>query len=143
MRSFIQASRVIFQGRGPRRSSRFVAEYVRVLFFAALVSYFWRCCCNKIRNPPRPAVFPLRALAREYTDLFPGSLRLISCLYIVRFWYSAALSPAECPWTFWGTRPALISTTPAYFSEVFFAAGVESCPSSRLAARSTWGLVFK
>ncbi|MGV8882222.1 MAG: amino acid ABC transporter permease [Rhodoglobus sp.] len=109
---------------------------LRVLVFAVLGVLVVSVLLAVIRTTRGPVLFPLRAIATGYTDLFRG-LPLIIVLYLVGYGIPGLQAPGSerIPATVLGTI-ALILTYSAYVSEVF-RAGIEAVhPSQRLAARA-------
>jgi len=88
-----------------------------------------------LRSLPGPVLFPIRALAIAYADLFRG-IPTILVIYILGFG-APALELSYVPKSplFWGVT-ALVLVYTAYVSEVY-RAGIESVhPSQEAAARS-------
>ena len=109
---------------------------LRVLVFAVLGVLVVSILLAVIRTTRGPVLFPLRAIATGYTDLFRG-LPLIIVLYLVGYGIPGLQGPGaeRIPAAVLGTV-ALILTYSAYVSEVF-RAGIEAVhPSQRLAARA-------
>lgn len=109
---------------------------LRVLVFAVLGVLVVSVLIAVIRTTRGPVLFPLRAIATGYTDLFRG-LPLIIVLYLVGYGIPGLQGPGaeRIPAAVLGTV-ALILTYSAYVSEVF-RAGIEAVhPSQRLAARA-------
>jgi polar amino acid transport system permease protein len=88
-----------------------------------------------LRSLPGPVLFPIRALAIAYADLFRG-IPTILVIYILGFGAPALqLSGVPKSPLFWGVT-ALVLVYTAYVSEVY-RAGIESVhPSQEAAARS-------
>jgi polar amino acid transport system permease protein len=109
---------------------------LRVLVFAVIGVLIVSVLLAVIRTTRGPVLFPLRAIATGYTDLFRG-LPLIIVLYLVGYGIPGLQGPTaeRIPAAVLGTI-ALILTYSAYVSEVF-RAGLEAVhPSQRLAARA-------
>lgn len=109
---------------------------LRVLVFAVLGVLVVSVLLAVVRTTRGPVLFPLRAIATGYTDLFRG-LPLIIVLYLVGYGIPGLQGPGaeRIPAAVLGTI-ALILTYSAYVSEVF-RAGIEAVhPSQRLAARA-------
>ncbi len=109
---------------------------LRVLFFTVISVAVVAALLAIARTIRNPVLFPIRALARGYVDLFRG-IPLIIVLYLVGFGIPGLRIEAfgRIPVELLGTI-ALTLTYSAYVSEVF-RAGIESVHSSqRLAARA-------
>jgi polar amino acid transport system permease protein len=119
----------------PRVAEGFLLN-LRVLAYSVVTVSICGMGLALLRTLRSPWLFPLRALATAYTDLFRGT-PLIVVLYLVGFGIPGlqgprgVLIPAEVLGTI-----AITLTYSAYVSEVL-RAGIESVhPSQRLAARS-------
>jgi len=90
------------------------------------------------RNSRSPALFPLRALAVAFTDVFRG-VPVILTIYLIGFGVPGLIPSRE--WSnplIWGTV-ALVLSYSAYTSEVF-RAGIESVHESQRAAARSLGM---
>ncbi|MGB3736155.1 MAG: amino acid ABC transporter permease [Ilumatobacter sp.] len=90
------------------------------------------------RNSRSPALFPLRALAVVFTDIFRG-VPVILTIYLIGFGIPGLIPSRE--WSnplIWGTV-ALVLSYSAYTSEVF-RAGIESVHESQRAAARSLGM---
>ncbi len=90
------------------------------------------------RNTRSPALFPLRAFAVIYTDVFRG-IPVILTIYLIGFGVPGLIDSRE--WSnplIWGTVALLLSYS-AYVSEVF-RAGIESIHESQRAAARSLGM---
>ena len=119
----------------PRVAHGFLLN-LRVLLYSVVTVSIVGMALALLRTLRSPVLFPVRALATGYTDLFRGT-PLIVVLYIVGFGIpglqgsQGVIIPAEVLGTI-----AITLTYSAYVSEVL-RAGIESVhPSQRLAARS-------
>ena len=119
----------------PRVAQGFLLN-LRVLLYSVVTVSIFGMALALLRTLRSPVLFPVRALATGYTDLFRGT-PLIVVLYIVGFGIpglqgsQGVIIPAEVLGTI-----AITLTYSAYVSEVL-RAGIESVhPSQRLAARS-------
>ena len=119
----------------PRVAQGFLLN-LRVLLYSVVTVSIVGMALALLRTLRSPVLFPLRALATGYTDLFRGT-PLIVVLYIVGFGIPGlqgsrgVIIPTEVLGTI-----AITLTYSAYVSEVL-RAGIESVhPSQRLAARS-------
>jgi polar amino acid transport system permease protein len=119
----------------PRVAQGFLLN-LRVLLYSVVTVSICGMALALLRTLRSPVLFPVRALATGYTDLFRGT-PLIVVLYIVGFGIPGlqgsrgVIIPAEVLGTI-----AITLTYSAYVSEVL-RAGIESVhPSQRLAARS-------
>jgi len=118
----------------PRVAAGFVTN-LRILAEASLCIAVFGTLIAAVRTSRSAVLFPLRALATAYTDLF-RSLPLIIVLYLVGFGVPGLqLIPGRIPAELLGVV-ALTLTYSAYVSEVL-RAGLDSVnPSQRVAARS-------
>ena len=119
----------------PRVSEGFLLN-LRVLGYSVITVSVFGMLLALARTVRGPVLFPLRALATGYTDLFRGT-PLIVVLYLVGFGIPGLQGPRGfiIPVEVLGTI-AITLTYSAYVSEVL-RAGIESVhPSQRLAARS-------
>lgn len=119
----------------PRVATGFLLN-LRVLLYSVVTVSICGMALALLRTLRSPVLFPVRALATGYTDLFRGT-PLIVVLYIVGFGIPGlqgsrgVIIPAEVLGTI-----AITLTYSAYVSEVL-RAGIDSVhPSQRLAARS-------
>lgn len=119
----------------PRVAQGFLLN-LRVLLYSVVTVSIVGMALALLRTLRSPVLFPIRALATGYTDLFRGT-PLIVVLYLVGFGIPGlqgsrgVIIPAEVLGTI-----AITLTYSAYVSEVL-RAGIESVhPSQRLAARS-------
>jgi len=108
---------------------------IRVLVVAALGVAVLGTLIAAARTVRSPVLFPLRALAAGYTDLFRG-LPLIIVLYLIGFGVPAlGFTTQRIPVELLGTI-ALVLTYSSYVAEVL-RAGLDAVhPSQRLAARA-------
>ena len=91
-----------------------------------------------IRNSRSPALFPLRAFAVIYTDVFRG-VPVILTIFLIGFGVPGLIdSRAWSNPLIWGTVALVLSYT-AYVSEVF-RAGIESVHESQRAAARSLGM---
>lgn len=91
-----------------------------------------------VRSTTAPALFPLRALAVGYTDLFRG-LPTLLVVFLVCFGIPALRLQGVTNDLFWLALVALVLSYGAYVAEVF-RAGIESVHPSQLASASSLGL---
>lgn len=107
---------------------------IQVLIVAAISVAILGTTLAVLRSLRGPVLFPLRALATVYTDLFRG-IPLLIVLYLVGFGLPALGVFGRVPVVLWGTV-AIVLTYSAYIAEVL-RAGMEAVhPSQRVAARS-------
>lgn len=108
---------------------------VRLMIVCAVVILTFGLLLALARSLRGPALFPIRALATVYTDVFRG-LPALLVIYLLGFGIPALRIPGLTNSAiFWGAV-GLILTYTAYVSEVL-RAGIESVhPSQRAAARS-------
>jgi len=91
-----------------------------------------------VRNSRSPALFPLRAFAVVYTDVFRG-VPVILTIFLIGFGVPGLIdSRAWSNPLIWGTVALVLSYT-AYVSEVF-RAGIESVHESQRAAARSLGM---
>jgi polar amino acid transport system permease protein len=91
-----------------------------------------------VRNSRSPALFPLRAFAVIYTDIFRG-VPVILTIFLIGFGIPGLIdSRAWSNPLIWGTVALVLSYT-AYVSEVF-RAGIESIHESQRAAARSLGM---
>ncbi len=91
-----------------------------------------------VRNSRSPALFPLRAFAVGYTDVFRG-VPVILIIFLVGFGVPGLIdSRAWSNPLIWGTVALVLSYT-AYVAEVF-RAGIESIHESQRAAARSLGM---
>ena len=91
-----------------------------------------------VRTTTAPALFPLRALAVFYTDLFRGVPTLL-VVFLVCFGLPALRLQGITNDLFWLALVALVLSYGAYVAEVF-RAGIESVHPSQLASATSLGL---
>jgi polar amino acid transport system permease protein len=91
-----------------------------------------------VRSTTAPALFPLRALAVFYTDLFRG-LPTLLVVFLVCFGVPALRLQGVTNDLFWLALVALVVSYGAYVAEVF-RAGIESVHPSQLASAESLGL---
>lgn len=91
-----------------------------------------------LRTTTAPALFPLRALAVAYTDLFRGVPTLL-VVFLVCFGVPALGLRGVTNDLFWLALVALVLSYGAYVAEVF-RAGIESIHPSQLASATSLGL---
>ena len=108
---------------------------VKIFCIAEVVILVAALAIAILRSLPGPVLFPIRALAIAYTDLFRG-VPTILVIYILGFGApTLELSGVPKSPLFWGVT-ALVLVYTAYVSEVY-RAGIESVhPSQEAAARS-------
>jgi polar amino acid transport system permease protein len=126
--------RELFTGSFPEVASAFLLN-VRIFCIAEGVILVFALAIAVLRSVPGPVLFPFRALAVVYTDLFRG-IPTILVIYILGFGAPALqLSGVPSSPLFWGIV-ALVLVYSAYVAEVY-RAGIESVhPSQEAAARS-------
>jgi polar amino acid transport system permease protein len=90
------------------------------------------------RTTAAPALFPLRALAVFYTDLFRG-LPTLLVVFLVCFGVPALRLQGVTNSLFWLALVALVLSYGAYVAEVF-RSGIESIHPSQLASATSLGL---
>ena len=91
-----------------------------------------------LRTTTAPVLFPLRALAVFYTDLFRGIPTLL-VVFLVCFGVPALQLQGVTNDLFWLAMVALVLSYGAYVAEVF-RAGIESIHPSQLASATSLGL---
>lgn len=91
-----------------------------------------------LRSTTAPALFPLRALAVFYTDLFRG-LPTLLVVFLICFGLPALRLQGVTNDLFWLALVALVLSYGAYVAEVF-RAGIESIHPSQLASAMSLGL---
>ena len=91
-----------------------------------------------VRSTTAPALFPLRAMAVLYTDLFRG-LPTLLVVFVVCFGVPALRLQGVTNSLFWLALVALVLSYGAYVAEVF-RAGIESVHPSQLASATSLGL---
>lgn len=91
-----------------------------------------------VRGTTAPALFPLRALAVFYTDLFRGIPTLL-VVFMICFGLPALRLQGVTNDLFWLALVALVLSYGAYVAEVF-RAGIESIHPSQLASATSLGL---
>ncbi len=111
---------------------------VRIFLIAEPIILIWGLILAIIRSTRSPVLFPLRAAAVTYVDIFRGAPAILVILTL-GFGMPALRLPAvpNSP-IFWGTL-ACILTSSAYQSETF-RAGIESVHTSQRAAARSLGL---
>ncbi|HEY3207720.1 MAG TPA: amino acid ABC transporter permease [Gaiellaceae bacterium] len=124
----------IFRESFPEIARQFLVN-VRIFLTAEALILVVALGIAVLRSLPGPVLFPFRALAVLYTDLFRG-IPTILVIYILGFG-APTLNLAHVPKSamFWGIT-ALVLVYSAYVAEVY-RAGIESVhPSQEAAARS-------
>ena len=126
--------RQLFSQSFPEVAHAFLLN-VRIFCIAEAVILVFALAIAVLRGLPGPVLFPFRALAVIYTDLFRG-IPTILVIYILGFGAPALqLSGVPNSPLFWGIV-ALVLVYSAYVAEVY-RAGIESVhPSQEAAARS-------
>ena len=126
--------RQLFSQSFPEVAHAFLLN-VRIFCIAEAVILVFALAIAVLRGLPGPVLFPFRALAVIYTDLFRG-IPTILVIYILGFGAPALqLSGVPNSPLFWGIV-ALVLAYSAYVAEVY-RAGIESVhPSQEAAARS-------
>lgn len=111
---------------------------VRIFLIAEPIILLWGLILAIVRSTRSPVLFPLRAAAVTYIDIFRGAPAILVILTL-GFGMPALRLPAvpNSP-IFWGTL-ACILTSSAYQSETF-RAGIESVHASQRAAARSLGL---
>ncbi|HSH10528.1 MAG TPA: amino acid ABC transporter permease [Ilumatobacter sp.] len=111
---------------------------VRIFLFAVPCIFVLALLIALARNTRNPALFPLRAFAAVYTDVFRG-IPVILTIYLIGFGVPGlGLSREWGRPVIWGSV-ALILAYSAYVSEVF-RAGIESVHESQRAAARSLGM---
>ena len=117
---------------------RGLALNIRLFLIAEVAILFLGLLVAVVRNLPGPAMFPFRALATIYTDVFRG---IPTLLLIFLFGFGIPGLGLNRPWNkaiIWATL-ALILNYGAYVAEVF-RAGIRSIHPSQMAAARSLGL---
>jgi polar amino acid transport system permease protein len=91
-----------------------------------------------VRGTTAPSLFPVRAVATAYTDLFRGIPTLL-VVYLVGFGVPALRLQGVTTSLFWLGVAALVLSYGAYVAEVF-RAGIESIHPSQVASADSLGL---
>ncbi|MGB3328136.1 MAG: amino acid ABC transporter permease [Thermomicrobiales bacterium] len=108
---------------------------VRIFMIAEPIVLLFGLLLAIARGTKNPALFPIRALAIGFIDLFRGAPALLVILALGFGMPGLRISALPSSPVFWGTV-AVIITSSAYTAETF-RAGIESIhPSQRAAARS-------
>ena len=111
---------------------------VKIFLFAVPCIFVLGLLIALSRNTRNPALFPLRAFAAVYTDVFRG-IPVILTIYLIGFGVPGlGLSREWGRPVIWGSV-ALILAYSAYVSEVF-RAGIESVHESQRAAARSLGM---
>ncbi len=111
---------------------------VKIFLFAVPCIFLLALLIALARNTRNPALFPLRAFAAIYTDVFRG-IPVILTIYLIGFGVPGlGLSRDWGRPVIWGSV-ALILAYSAYVSEVF-RAGIESVHESQRAAARSLGM---
>jgi polar amino acid transport system permease protein len=111
---------------------------VKIFLFAVPCIFLMALLIALCRNTRNPALFPLRAFAAVYTDVFRG-IPVILTIYLIGFGVPGlGLSREWGRPVIWGSV-ALILAYSAYVSEVF-RAGIESVHESQRAAARSLGM---
>ncbi len=121
----------------PRLLEAFLVDIAIFLWSAPLIAIFGLGLALA-RDVRSPALFPLRAFATAYNDIFRG-VPVILTIYIFGFGIPGLGLPR--PWNspyLWGTV-ALVATYAAYVAEIF-RTGIESIHESQRAAAQSLGL---
>ena len=111
---------------------------IKIFLFAVPCIFLMALLIALCRNTRSPALFPLRAFAAVYTDVFRG-IPVILTIYLIGFGVPGlGLSREWGRPVIWGSV-ALILAYSAYVSEVF-RAGIESVHESQRAAARSLGM---
>jgi polar amino acid transport system permease protein len=124
----------IFRDSFPEIARAFLVN-IKIFLIAEALILVVALAIAVLRSLPGPVLFPFRALAIAYTDLFRG-IPTILVIYILGFG-APALELSNVPKSpmFWGVT-ALVLVYSAYVAEVY-RAGIDSVhPSQEAAARS-------
>jgi polar amino acid transport system permease protein len=134
-RSFFD--RKVFDAAWPDIASAFLLN-VRIFLIAEAVILLVALVIAVLRSLPGPVLFPVRALALVYTDLFRG-IPTILVIYILGFGAPALdINGVPRDPLFWGVV-SLVLVYSAYVAEVY-RAGIDSVHPSQAAAARSLGL---
>ena len=111
---------------------------VRIFLIAEPIILVWGLILAIIRSTRSPVLFPLRAAAVTYVDIFRGAPAILVILTLGFGMPALRLPGVPNSPIFWGTL-ACILTSSAYQSETF-RAGIESVHASQRAAARSLGL---
>jgi polar amino acid transport system permease protein len=111
---------------------------VRIFLVAEPVILIWGLILAIVRSTRSPVLFPLRAAAVTYIDIFRGAPSILVILTLGFGMPALRLPGVPNSPIFWGTL-ACILTSSAYQSETF-RAGIESVHASQRAAARSLGL---
>ena len=111
---------------------------VRIFLIAEPIILLWGLILAIIRSTRSPVLFPLRAAAVTYVDIFRGAPAILVILTLGFGMPALRLPGVPSSPIFWGTL-ACILTSSAYQSETF-RAGIESVHTSQRAAARSLGL---
>jgi polar amino acid transport system permease protein len=111
---------------------------VRIFLIAEPIILVWGLILAIIRSTRSPVLFPLRAAAVTYIDIFRGAPAILVILTLGFGMPALRLPGVPNSPIFWGTL-ACILTSSAYQSETF-RAGIESVHASQRAAARSLGL---
>jgi polar amino acid transport system permease protein len=111
---------------------------VRIFLIAEPIILLWGLILAIIRSTRSPVLFPLRAAAVTYIDIFRGAPAILVILTLGFGMPALRLPGVPNSPIFWGTL-ACILTSSAYQSETF-RAGIESVHASQRAAARSLGL---
>lgn len=111
---------------------------VRIFLIAEPIILLWGLVLAIIRSTRSPVLFPLRAAAVTYVDIFRGAPAILVILTLGFGMPALRLPGVPNSAIFWGTL-ACILTSSAYQSETF-RAGIESVHTSQRAAARSLGL---
>lgn len=111
---------------------------VRIFLIAEPIILLWGLILAIIRSTRSPVLFPLRAAAVTYVDIFRGAPAILVILTLGFGMPALRLPGVPNSPIFWGTL-ACILTSSAYQSETF-RAGIESVHTSQRAAARSLGL---
>jgi polar amino acid transport system permease protein len=111
---------------------------VRIFLIAEPIILVWGLILAIIRSTRSPVLFPLRAAAVAYIDIFRGAPAILVILTLGFGMPALRLPGVPNSPIFWGTL-ACILTSSAYQSETF-RAGIESVHASQRAAARSLGL---
>ncbi|MEZ4565087.1 MAG: amino acid ABC transporter permease [Thermomicrobiales bacterium] len=111
---------------------------VRIFLIAEPIILLWGLILAIVRSTRSPVLFPLRAAAVAYVDIFRGAPAILVILTLGFGMPALRLPGVPSSPIFWGTL-ACILTSSAYQSETF-RAGIESVHASQRAAARSLGL---
>jgi polar amino acid transport system permease protein len=111
---------------------------VRIFLIAEPIILVWGLILAIVRSTRSPVLFPLRAAAVTYVDIFRGAPAILVILTLGFGMPALRLPGVPNSPIFWGTL-ACILTSSAYQSETF-RAGIESVHTSQRAAARSLGL---